>query len=436
MSRILVSALPAAGHVRPALPVVAALVADGHDVLFYTGADYRDLVVGTGATFAPIVRGQDYAGLSDPAEAFPGRADVKPGIKQLAFDMEHLFIAPIPDYVADLEELVAAFEPDVLVGDFGSLALTFVAERTGLPLAMFGVTALTVSSVDTAPFGTGLAPSAGPLGRVRNRLLNRLTRGVLLGRPQAAFNRVRQDAGFAPVPHLFLDHPVHAADIYLQSTVPSFEYPRSDLPASVRFVGAARQNGVDAWTPPAWWPDLTEGRRVVLVTQGTVATDPDDLIRPAVAGLADADVLVVVAAGIDPEEALPAATRPANVRVERFVPFVELLPYVDVMVTNGGYGGVSMSLTAGVPLVVAGKTEDKTEVSARVAWSGAGINLKTNRARPEAVRQAVETVLDRPEYRRRATALAADFAGHDSIAEQVDAVLGLVGSHRARVRLG
>ena len=47
------------------------------------------------------------------------------------------------------------------------------------------------------------------------------------------------------------------------------------------------------------------------------------------------------------------------------------------MVTNGGYGAVQRALTTGVPLVVAGDTEDKPEVAARVEWFGAGVNLRT-----------------------------------------------------------
>ena len=48
------------------------------------------------------------------------------------------------------------------------------------------------------------------------------------------------------------------------------------------------------------------------------------------------------------------------------------------MVTNGGYGGTQLALANGVPVVVAGKTEDKMEVSARVRWSGAGVALMTD----------------------------------------------------------
>src|SRR5215831_19460505 len=41
-------------------------------------------------------------------------------------------------------------------------------------------------------------------------------------------------------------------------------------------------------------------------------------------------------------------------------------------------------------------------VNARVAWSQVGIDLATNAPTPEALRQAVRTVLDTPDYRARA----------------------------------
>ena len=104
----------------------------------------------------------------------------------------------------------------------------------------------------------------------------------------------------------------------------------------------------------------------MLVTQGTVATDFDDLLMPTIRGLADEDVLVVATTG-KRTLALDGAAGSANLRLERHVPFARLMPFVDVMVTNGGYGGVHFALAHGVPLVVAGQTEDKTEICARVA---------------------------------------------------------------------
>ncbi len=74
------------------------------------------------------------------------------------------------------------------------------------------------------------------------------------------------------------------------------------------------------------------------------------------------------------------------------------------MVTNGGYGGVQAALSNGVPLVVAGDTEEKPEIAAHVGWTGAGLILDREAGAAQ-VREAVRAVLERPAYRQRAQEL-------------------------------
>lgn len=105
------------------------------------------------------------------------------------------------------------------------------------------------------------------------------------------------------------------------------------------------------------------------------------MIVPTLQALADEDVLIVATTGVQPVESLKLAQYPTNARIEPFIPHSQLLPHVDVMVTNGGYNGVQMALANGVPLVAAGQTEDKPEVCARIDWSGVGINLKPRHPR-------------------------------------------------------
>jgi UDP:flavonoid glycosyltransferase YjiC (YdhE family) len=90
---------------------------------------------------------------------------------------------------------------------------------------------------------------------------------------------------------------------------------------------------------------------------------------------------------------------------------------VDLLISNGGYGTVNMALAHGVPIVSAGLTEDKEEVSAHVQWAGIGIDLRTNRPDPGAVRTAARKILDKPVYRERSRELAREFAGHNTEAE-------------------
>ena len=79
-----------------------------------------------------------------------------------------------------------------------------------------------------------------------------------------------------------------------------------------------------------------QDRPVVFVTQGTVATDSfNQLLVPTLVGLSDEKVLVVATTANKPVEQLQLAL-PKNARVEPFIPYSALMPYVSVMVTNGG----------------------------------------------------------------------------------------------------
>jgi UDP:flavonoid glycosyltransferase YjiC (YdhE family) len=154
------------------------------------------------------------------------------------------------------------------------------------------------------------------------------------------------------------------------------------------------------------------------VTQGTVANHNFNLlVAPTLAALADEpDILVVATAGGRAVDDIPGEV-PSNARVASYLPFEWLLPKVDVLVTNGGYGSVNQAMSFGIPLVTAGLTEDKADVNARVAWSGVGINLATNEPTQEALRNAVRTVLDRPSYKLRASQIADEFAETDTRSE-------------------
>ena len=203
-------------------------------------------------------------------------------------------------------------------------------------------------------------------------------------------------------------------DAHLQLTTPSFELPREDLPASVHFVGPLPI--VPNQAPiPSWAHELDGSRTVVLVTQGSVANyDFNDLVVPTLEALADEeDLLVVVTCGGRSPSAIPGII-PANARVADYLPFEWLLPKVDVLVTNGGYGSVNQALSYGIPLVTAGMTEDKADVNARVAWSGVGIDLQTHEPTPAALREAVRSVLDTSAYRQRAAEISREMEAIDT----------------------
>ena len=160
------------------------------------------------------------------------------------------------------------------------------------------------------------------------------------------------------------------------------------------------------------------------------------MIAPTLAALAnEPDLLVVATAGEAPGRR-HSQRRSSNARVASYLPFEWLLPRVDVLVTNGGYGSVNQAMSFGIPLVTAGMTEDKADVNARVAWSGVGVNLATNEPTQEALRAAVRTVLDRPAYRLRASQMAGEFARIDTRSEILSIISEVVAHHKAGLRAG
>ena len=166
----------------------------------------------------------------------------------------------------------------------------------------------------------------------------------------------------------------------------------------MRYVGAVHPTPTAGFRLPPWWAELDGDRPVVHVTQGTIDNaDLGRLVEPTIEALGGEDVIVVVTTGGRDASRLKVAL-PTNTFVAEYIPHDLLLPKVDVMVTNGGYGAVQRALSTGVPLVVAGNTEDKPEVAARVAWTGAGVNLRTGTPTPGAVRVAVRNVLNDGRY--------------------------------------
>jgi UDP:flavonoid glycosyltransferase YjiC (YdhE family) len=288
------------------------------------------------------------------------------------------------------------------------------------------------NSRDTAPFGVAFQPGKGPLHRLRNATMNWATEHFLLADVQRFARRRLAEAGSpAGFPGYFIDLQPKVVDTYLQATVAGFEYPRSDLAATVRFVGPILTPPAQSYEEPSWWPELGAGRPVVHVTQGTLDNaDLGRLLLVTTRALAGDDVLVVATTG-GPDPAPLRRGLPANVRLERFVPHDLLLPRVAVMVTNGGYGGVQQALANGVPLVVSGDSEDKPEVGARVQWSGTGINLHSGRPSPPMVANAVRRVLRRSSYRQRAQALQAEIAATDPLRTISRALAGLCAANDA-----
>ncbi len=414
MARFLFASIPVPAHTANALPFAARLVERGHEVVWYAGRAFHDRIAAVGARPISYRAATDWEG--DPFDAFPQLRRYK-GPRAIGHGFADVFVGEAAARVADLRPVLAEHRIDAMLHDGLMIGIGMLSELTGVPHATFGDGPLPYLEPDTPPFGPGLQPMRGPLGRLRNRVIGAAANTLFFGRAQQVYDRARADLGLPKDSRPALDA-VASPMLHMHGAVPSFDYRRRHLTPTVHWVGALRPDPPRDWTPPPWWPQVVESRRpVVHVTQGSIRPDMTELVVPSLRALAGEDVLVVVTTGGPSRAEVEAAhggPLPSNALVTPFVPYDVMFRQASAVVTNGGYTGVTLALANGLPLVQAGTTEEKTEIGARIRWTGVGLALRTTRPKPEAVRTGVRRVLTEPSFRAAADRVRAEMAPHDA----------------------
>ena len=413
----------------PSLPLMKGLVESGHEVHWLGSRVFQRKIEHTGSQFHPLPQSNDFPSAGKTLYEYQPAFANKNGLDQIKTYIKWFF-DEVEALRLPFQQLVEKVDPDVFIGDPATYSPLFWGERIGKPTVRLEVIPPSLTSVDTAPFGSGLMPGKSPMMRLRNRILNFAVDGLVFRDVTTHANRVRQKLDLPPYGRLFRDFLKHV-DKVLITSVPGFDYERSDMLGNHQFIGPYIPKPDPNWEEPGWWGDLERAHRVVLVNQGTIANDIQDLIVPTLLALKDEPDTLVVAVPV--KEANP--NLPANARVAPFIPFGNLMPHVDVVVTNGGYGGANIALGYGKPIVIGGATEDKMEVAQRVTVSGTGINLRTMKPTPVQITAAVHEVMTNSKYKQNALRLKEEIESYDSVSLFNQAIQDLLKQHEAKQRL-
>src|SRR5690348_5877865 len=267
MASIIIVCMPGQGHVAPLLAVAREFVERGDDVRFITGSRFAEKISATGATHIPLTGEADLD--EDALYEHPERARLK-GLRAGTFDIEHFFARPARVQYDILAAALASRPADVVLTDpvfMGAKVLLGHPRARRPAVVMCSIIPLPIPSRDAAPYGLGLVP-ARRLNRARNAILAAVSNRVVAGADRIV-NDLHREVHGTDMPDGFLDWG-RRAEAILQFTVEAFEYPRSDAPPQLSFVGPLSATGSQAPLPP-WWDELDGSRPVVHVTQGTVA---------------------------------------------------------------------------------------------------------------------------------------------------------------------
>ena len=405
--KILFATIPFDGHFNPLTSLAVYLKGAGHDVRWYTQEAYENKLKKLGIHHYPFQKALQLNQYNLDT-IFAERLKHKDQIKRLNFDLQNVFVLRTSEFFEDICEINKTFTFDVLIADVMFTALPVVRHRLHKPVIAVGVVPLIETSKDLAPAGLGMAPDYSFIGKQKQKVLRFLTDRILFGRTHKLFRKVLSGYGIKANGNT-MDFLIKSSTLFLQSGTPGFEYKRSDLGKNIRYIGALLPMRKQLRVETDLNLKKRQFKKVILVTQGTIEKDPQKLIVPTLEAFKDTENLVIATTGGSGTEELRSRYPYDNIVVEDFIPFGDVLPFTDVYVTNGGYGGVMLSIEHQVPMVVAGIHEGKNEINARVGYFRLGINLHTETPSPELLRKSVNEVLMGSEYKTNTARLGNEF---------------------------
>jgi UDP:flavonoid glycosyltransferase YjiC (YdhE family) len=429
--KILFANFPADGHFNPLTGLAMHLKSLGADVRWYSSVTYAGKLKKMNIPHYCFKKAVDVEG-NNFDKAFPERTKKKSQVSKLKYDIIHAFILRGPEYYADILEIHESFSFDLLVADSAFTGIPFVKDLMRKPVIAIGVMPLTETSADLPPAGLGMEPSDTWLGRIKQSLLRGISNQLIFREPNRVLHLLFDKYRIAHNHESLFDMLIAKCDLLLQSGTPSFEYHRSDLSENVRFIGPLLPYSNNQ-AHKAWFDQrLNQYERVFLVTQGTVEKDVEKLLVPVLEAFKDSTALVVCTTGGSKTAELRARYPQSNLIIEDFIPFGDVMPYTDVYITNGGYGGVMLGIENNLPLVVAGVHEGKNEINARVGYFKLGVNLKTEKPTSQQIRTAVEKVIAHPQYKENAIRLSMEFCRYRPASLFAEYAAGLLSATEGR----
>lgn len=426
MSRFMFVMFAGGGNVPVQLGVARRLVTRGHAVHVLGDPSIERDAVALGCSFATFATAlpqdfRDHDG--DRVRDWSVGGNV---LKQLARVSEHLLFGSAEHYARDVLAEVERHPVDALAIDCLLYGAFIGAERSQLPTAQLHHMPYSVPTPGVPPFGMGLHPARGVLGRIRDRVLRAALVRMFERAGRGRINAARAALGLAPIASVF--DQVRRQDKVLVLTSRRFDFAaRVALPSNVTYVGPQLDD--PAWAEP-WqspWPD-TAREPLVLVSLGSTFQDQGALTQRVIDALGGLPVrgLVTLGGVLDASE----LRVPHNVVVVRSAPHHMVMPQARVVISHGGHGTVIKALSYGKPVLSIPLGRDQAENAARVEAAGAGLRAKPS-ASVDVLRSRIGRLLDEPTFaagaREMADAIAQDVAADRAVHE-----LETLASKRAR----
>ncbi|MEO3756757.1 nucleotide disphospho-sugar-binding domain-containing protein [Mycobacterium sp. B14F4] len=411
MATILAYTSPALGHLFPISALLSELSRRGHRI------HLRTLSAG-------VVAGQELGFTTDAIdpriEAIVHDDWRAPNVRATLKRTIDVFCQRAVVEVRDYADAVARVRPDASIVDVNCWGALSVSDAGDIPWTCFAPYTPLLKSPGVPPFGPGLKPLPGVLGRVRDAAVRPLVMGVLEKAMLPPLNKIRAEVGAPRVASA--DQFVRRAPLMLVASGKPFEYPQTEWGEAVQMIGPCTfEPPTD--TTPQWLAEID--RPIVLVSTSSEKQADEQLVATAMTALANEPVHLVATL----PAGLPAGLNPAsNATLREFVPHGIVLDRSVCAVTHGGMGVTQKALSRGVPVCVVPFGRDQFETARRVEVAHCGTRLPAKKLSPASLRAKVREAMAMTDGAKR---VAAGFLATGGVARGADLieqrVLGRIG---------
>jgi len=364
---------PFEGHVNPTLSIGKELLKRGNEVVWIGVDQQLETVLPPGGKFLFIAHNYDDQFLKEFKKE---RTQITiQGLESLKSLYEDI-LTPLNQYMLDgILLYLSEFRPDVLIYDHQLYAGAVAAVKLNIPYAASVTAQTSIKSFNPMP------------------KLSEWDDEQVVG--------FQQRNGISGSGRLD-----ESASILLVYTSKLFFGSGDELPPNYQFVGPVIKDRPTNYDFDWERFESRKHRKCILVSIGTIFDNEEmqSFFNKVIEALKDENLTVIMIS--DPELFKEI---PNNFIIQKRIPQLQLIPYMELVVCHGGQNTVSETLLQGIPLIILPIAFDQSQVANNVVLCNAGIRLKFKRFKSDELKKSVHEILSNDTYRENALKLQASF---------------------------
>lgn len=401
MKTIVFLGYPCHGHTNPTLAFARELSNRGMTIIYYNNEPFREKIEAAGLEFRPY-----HFDLTPYMKDDPAYRDW--------MIMYPIFIDSFESIISQLESDFTEAKPDCIIHDSVSAWGKLYAAKYNIP----AVASTTTFAYDEKGFNPVIMFLLGVINATKYffRSFTKIGKRFFDGRKR--HHKLAKECNLPPsYVKDAMEMSTSRENLNIVFTSKEFQILGEVFGEHFKFVGPSIQEKRvhdDNFTMPDYGD-----KPLIYITLGTIYNDRPDFYHTCVETFKDMDVFVIMSVG--PRfDVGQFKNIPDNMIIKNHVPQLEILSKAALSVAHGGMNTISEAMLAGVPIVCYPQLWEQDLNANQLVKLNAG--LKPKKQTPQAIREAVETVLGNPEFKEGAKKIGDSFRNAGGFKYAADSV--------------